>query len=57
MKKWFLLVFSIIFVLMGFLAIIKVPYGTTMFIEPLWHSWVKIIIGIIGLFVAFAKDK
>ena len=57
MKKSFLLIFSVIFVLMGFMAIIKFPYGPTVFIEPIWHSWAKIIIGIIGLFVAFAKDK
>ena len=57
MKKSFLLIFSVIFVLMGFMAIIQFPFGPTMFIEPVWHSWVKIIIGIIGLFVAFTKDK
>ena len=57
MKKWFLLIFSLIFVVMGFLAIIQVPYGPSVFIEPVWHSWAKIIIGIIGLFVSFAKEK
>ncbi len=52
MKKWFLLIFSIIFVLIGFLAIIKVPIFT-----GVWFPWAEIIIGIIGLFIAFAKDK
>jgi hypothetical protein len=57
MKKTFLLIFSIVFVVMGFLAIIGWPYGADKFIEPVWHAWTKIVLGLIGIIVAFGKDK
>lgn len=57
MKKTFLLIFSIVFVVMGFLAIIGWPYGADKFIEPMWHAWIKIVLGLIGIIVAFGKDK
>lgn len=57
MKKTFLLIFSLAFVVMGFLAIIGWPYGKEVFIEPIWHAWVKIIVGIIGLLVALMDKK
>jgi hypothetical protein len=57
MKKTFLLVFSVLFVVMGFLAIIGWPYGVDKFLEPEWHAWIKIILGLIGIIVAFGKDK
>ena len=56
MKKTVLIIFSLAFVVMGFLTIISWPYGVDKFIEPIWHAWVKIIFGIIGLLVAF-MDK
>jgi hypothetical protein len=48
MKKTFLLILSIVFVVIGFLAIMSW--------QPGWLSWVEIILGLIGIIIAFGKD-
>lgn len=53
MKKIVLILFSLLFVLDGFLHIIGWPFGFGL----TWYSWVKMIIGIIGLWIAFMDKK
>lgn len=49
MSKITLIVISLIVVIMGFLALPNIGMAT----EPLWHAWLKIIVGVIGLVVGF----
>ena len=53
MKKRVLLVISILIILMGILALIP---GIDMGTEPAWHAVVKIVAGLVGLWVALQKS-
>lgn len=52
MKKRVLLIISIIIILMGILALIP---GIDMGTEPAWHAAVKIVVGLVGLWVSLQK--
>ena len=52
MKKRVLLVISIIVILMGFMSFIpSIKLGT----EPTWHAAVKLVVGLVGLWVSLQK--
>ncbi len=52
MKKRVLLIISILIILMGILALIpSINMGT----EPTWYTAVKIVIGLVGLWVSLQK--
>ena len=52
MKKRVLLIISILIILMGILALIpSINMGT----EPTWYSALKIVIGLVGLWVSLQK--
>ncbi len=52
MKKRVLLVISILIILMGILALIpSINLGT----EPAWHAAVKIVVGLVGVWVFLQK--
>jgi len=52
MKKRVLLVISIIVILMGVMALIpSIDLGT----EPTWHAAVKIVVGLVGVWVYLQK--
>jgi len=52
MKKRVLLVISIIVILMGVMSLIpSIKLGT----EPTWHAAVKIVVGLVGLWVSLQK--
>jgi FtsH-binding integral membrane protein len=52
MKKRVLLIISILIILMGILALIpSINMGT----EPAWHAAVKIVVGLVGLWVSLQK--
>ena len=52
MKKTVLLVISIIIILMGILALIpSINMGT----EPTWHAALKIVVGLVGLWVSLQR--
>lgn len=55
MSKNYLLILSIIFVVMGVLVFFKWPYAT--FVEPLWHTIAKILLGIVGIWIALTDKK
>jgi len=52
MKKRVLLVISIIVILMGVMALIP---GIKLGEEPAWHAAVKIVVGLVGLWVSLQK--
>ena len=52
MKKRVLLVISIIVILMGVMALIP---GIKLGDEPAWHAAVKILVGLVGVWVFFNK--
>jgi len=54
MSKSTLVVISIVLVLMGAAALVP---AWDMASEPLWHAVAKIVIGLVGLFVALADKK
>jgi len=47
-----LLIISIILIIMGIMGALP---NLTMGYEPLWHAIAKIIVGIIGVFIALKK--
>ena len=52
MKKRVLLVISIIVILMGVMSFIpSIKLGT----EPTWHAAVKLVVGLVGLWVSLQK--
>ena len=52
MKKRILLVISIIVILMGVMSFIpSITLGT----EPTWHAAVKLVVGLVGLWVSLQK--
>ena len=52
MKKRILLVISIIVILMGVMSFIpSIKLGT----EPTWHAAVKLVVGLVGLWVSLQK--
>lgn len=55
MSKNYLLILSIILIAMGVLVFLKWPYPD--FVEPLWHTVAKILLGIVGIWIAFTEKK
>lgn len=53
MKKWTLLIISVVLIIMGVMG--ALPNLTTGY-EPLWHAIAKIIVGIVGAFIALKKQ-
>ena len=54
MKKMALIIISLVILIMGVLAFIP---GITLGTEPVWHSIVKIGVGLIGFVIGILKDK
>lgn len=53
MKKIALILFSMFFVFTGFFNVSGWPFGFGLS----WYGWLKMIVGIIGLLVAFMDKK
>lgn len=49
-----LLVYSIIITIMGILGLLP---GITLGTEPIWHAIVKVILGIIGIWVSRSQKE
>lgn len=54
MSRIVLGIVSVLVVLMGVAALIP---SWTLATEPAWHSWAKIIIGIVALIIAISDSK
>lgn len=52
-SKNVLMGFGAVVAIMGLLSVLGVDLGGT---EPVWHSWVKVVIGLAAVYVGFA-DK
>lgn len=55
MSKNYLLILSVVLVVMGVLTFFKWPVAS--FVEPLWHSVAKILLGIVGIWIAMTEKK
>ncbi len=54
MVKLLLTIYSWLLLIMGILGLIPgLPLGT----EPAWHAVVKIVLGLLGIWVSMAKKK
>ncbi|MFH1509468.1 MAG: hypothetical protein ABIE68_04855 [bacterium] len=54
MSKAFLIIIGLGLLIMGILALFP---SLEMATEPLWHAWVKIIVGAIAFIIALADKK
>jgi phosphatidylserine synthase len=55
MAKNYLLILSIVLVVMGVLTFFRWPYPN--FNEPLLHTVAKVLLGIVGIWIAFTEKK
>lgn len=53
-SKNVLMVLGAVVAVMGLLAAFGVDLGGT---EPVWHSWVKVVVGAAVVYVAYADKK
>jgi uncharacterized membrane protein HdeD (DUF308 family) len=53
MKKWSLFILGILVLVMGVLALIP---GIDMGSEPVWHPWVKMVLGILAILISLRRE-
>lgn len=57
LSKIVLILVGFVAIAMGVLALIGWPYGKEMFMEPVWHSWAKVVIGVVAIIIPFIDKK
>ncbi len=54
MSRTVLMILGIVIVAMGILAVFKVMPSV---VEPMWHAWAKIVVGVLAIVIAASDTR